>query len=70
MAENPESAAIFEKKIGKYDWVIGEDGNKTIEVLQGLTTENALRALIQFNTEALGLESVFKEEIISKETSE
>ena len=64
MANNPESAQIFEKKIGKYDWIIGNDGNKTVEILMGLTTEPALRALVKFNTEALGLKSVYKPNLV------
>lgn len=60
MANNPESQAIFKKKIGEYDWIIGEDGNKTIEILRGMTTEPTLKALVKFNKEALGLRSVYK----------
>ena len=66
MSENPESIAILEKKIGKYDWVIGEDGNKTVDILHGLVTEPALHALVKFNKEALGLASVYKENLVSK----
>jgi hypothetical protein len=66
MANNPESIAIFQKKIGQYDWIIGEDGNKTVEILHGLITESALTALVEFNKEALGLRSVFKQELITK----
>ena len=65
MANDPESIAIFQKKIGKYDWVIGEDGNKTVEILQGMTTESALKTLIKFNTMALGLKSIYKPERVS-----
>lgn len=65
MAENPESIKVFEQKIGKYDWVIGKDGNKTIDVLHGLITDKALNALVKFNTEALGLKSVYKAELVS-----
>jgi hypothetical protein len=62
MARDPDSIKIFEKKIGKYDWVIGEEGNKTIDILTKLTTENALKTLVKFNTEALGLASIYKPE--------
>jgi hypothetical protein len=62
MSENPESIAIFQKKIGKYDWVIGEDGNKTIDVLSALIKEKPLKALVKFNQEALGLNSIYKAE--------
>ncbi len=64
MSENPESVAILEKKIGKYKWVIGEDGNKTIRILKSMTTQKALSALVKFNREALGLHSIFKPELL------
>jgi hypothetical protein len=67
MSENPESIAIFNKKIGKYDWVVGEDGNKTIDVLNSLITQDALTALVKFNKEALGLNSIYKPEMVSGE---
>ena len=66
MANNPESQAIFLKKIGQYDWVIGADGNKTVDILMGLITEPALRSLVKFNTEALGLRSVYKPHLVHK----
>jgi len=65
MANNPDSIAIFNKKIGKYDWVVGEDGNKTIDVLHSLITKDALTALVKFNKEALGLNSVYKPGMVS-----
>ena len=65
MSNNPESIAIFHKKIGKYDWVVGEDGNKTIDVLHSLITKDALTALVKFNKEALGLNSVYKPGMVS-----
>lgn len=64
MVNNPESKAVFLKKVGNYDWVIGEDGNKTVRILKGMTTEPALRALVKFNTEALGLKSVYKPNLV------
>lgn len=67
MATDPDSIAVFEKKVGKYDWVIGEDGNKTIEILMGMTTEAALKALVKFNSEALGLASVYKPELVEED---
>lgn len=66
MADNPESVAILEAKIGKYDWVVGKDGDKTVSILKGMITEDALKALVKFNTEALGLKSVYKENLVNK----
>lgn len=65
MSQNPESIAIFHEKIGKYDWIIGEDGNKTIDVLHSLITEDALTTLVKFNREALGLDSIYKPEMVA-----
>ena len=69
MANNPESIAVFNAKIGKYDWVVGEDGNKTIDVLHSLITKDALTALVKFNKEALGLNSVYKPEMVAGGTA-
>jgi len=65
MVNNPESIAIFHEKIGKYEWVIGELGNKTIDTLNTLITEEALKTLVKFNQEALGLASIYKAERVS-----
>lgn len=64
MVANPDSKAVFLKKVGNYDWVIGDDGNKTVQILKGMTTEPALKALVKFNTEALGLNSVYKPDLV------
>jgi len=64
MTQNPESVAILEKKIGKYKWVTGADGNKTVSILKGMVTEPALKALVKFNKEALGLRSIYKPEMV------
>ena len=69
MSQNPDSIAIFNKKIGKYDWVVGEDGNKTIDVLHSLITQDALTALVKFNKEALGLNSIYKPEMVAGATA-
>ena len=65
MANNPESIKVFHKKIGKYDWIVGEDGNKTIDILMGLIKDKPLQALVKFNQEALGLKSIYKAELVA-----
>jgi hypothetical protein len=64
MANNPESIAIIEGKVGKYEWLIGGDGNAHRDTLMTFVTEEALRNLVKFNTEALGLNSVFKDNLV------
>ena len=63
MANDPESMAIIEDKNGKYEWFIGERGDKMRDTLMTFITEDALRNLVKFNKEALGLNSVLKENL-------
>jgi len=63
MANDPESMAIIEAKNGKYEWFIGERGDQMRDTLMTFITEDALRNLVKFNKEALGLNSVLKENL-------
>jgi hypothetical protein len=63
MANDPESMAAIEAKNGKYEWFIGERGDQMRDTLMTFITEDALRTLVRFNKEALGLNSVLKEEL-------
>ena len=51
------------ESVGEYDWIIGDDGNATRDRLMTFVTADALQNLVQFNTEALGLDSVYKENL-------
>lgn len=64
LSNDPESIAAIQKKVGKYEWMIGEDGNKMRDTLMTFITEDALRTLVKFNREALRLASVYKEELL------
>ncbi len=66
MVENSESMEILQKRIGKYEWIIGEEGNQTVRTLHSFITEDSLRTLIRFNTEALGLKPIFKPEMLDR----
>ena len=63
MSTNESSRAIIEKKVGKYEWKIGSDGNAHRDTLMSFVTVEALENLLYFNTKALGLKSVFKIEL-------
>lgn len=63
MVNNPESVANIEANVGKYEWVIGNEANALRDTLMTFITEEALQDLVQFNTEALGLASVYKPEL-------
>ena len=64
MSLDPDAIAAIEKKVGKYEWKIGDEGNAQVDTLMSFITPEALINLIHFNKEALGLASVYKEKLI------
>lgn len=64
MSEDPISIKAIQKKVGVYSWRIGHAGNAHRDKLMTFITEEALKTLIEFNTKALGLKSVYKPELI------
>ena len=63
MANDPEATKVIAKKVGNYEWKIGGDGNAQRDTLMTFITADALKNLVKFNTEALGLSSVYKEHL-------
>jgi hypothetical protein len=64
VSTNPESIKKIQKKVGKYDWMIGDAGNAQIDTLMKFVTEDALQTLVKFNTEAFGIKAVYKQELV------
>lgn len=64
MANDPEAMAAIEAKNGKYEWYIGNKGNQMRDTLMTFITEDALKDLVKFNKEALGLKSIYKENLV------
>ena len=64
MAADPESTKVIAKKVGNYEWKIGSDGDAQRDTLMTFITEDALRGLVEFNTNALGLKSIYKENLV------
>jgi len=67
MLQNPASVAVIEKEVGKYDWIVGEQCNKQVQVLRGFITDAALKTLVAFNKEALGMSAVYKPQLVSSD---
>jgi hypothetical protein len=65
MLADEEAQAAIEKKAGKYGWNVGGDLLKAVDILQGLTTSQALKDLVKFQSEALGVKAVYKANITS-----
>jgi hypothetical protein len=63
MSKDPKAIAALIKKNGDYDWYIGDAGNAQRDKLMTFVTLDALSDLVEFNTKALGLKSVFKPEL-------
>ena len=63
MLADPDSVAAIEKKVGKYDWRGGEDGNDTAKILKSFITPEALKTLVDFTNTKLGYNTVYKESL-------
>lgn len=66
MIADKDTHAEIEKDTGKFEWIVGEDGNAVIGQLSQLITESSLRGAVRWNQEAYGFPSVFKPELLSK----
>ena len=63
MLADPEAQAAIEKKAGRYEWNVGNDLLKAVEILNNLTKRQALLDLVKFQSEALGVKAVYKADI-------
>ena len=60
MNADPKSREIIQKKVGNYEWIIGEDGNAFRDKLMSFINPNSLMFLVKWNQQALDLKSVLK----------
>ena len=67
MLADEESMAEITALAGDYPWIVGEDGERMLETLRSLITEEALRGAVRWNQEAYGYPSVFKPELLEEE---
>ena len=63
MIKDPESVAAIEKKVGKYEWRTGAEGDAAVRTLKSFITPEALKTLADFKREQLGYNTVYKEEL-------
>ena len=64
MSKDPQAIKAIQKKVGKYDWIIGEAGNNQRDTLMSFITEDSLRDLIKFSNDALNIPAVYKEKLV------
>jgi hypothetical protein len=67
MANDPESVANIQAKVGNYEWLIGKDGDAHRDTLMTFITEDALRTLVEFTSISLKLEAEYKPELINQQ---
>jgi hypothetical protein len=63
MINDPESVAAIEQKVGKYEWRTGQQGDDAVRTLKSFITPDALRTLVDFKSQQLGYNTVYKEEL-------
>ena len=61
MIKDPASVAAIEKKVGKYEWRTGAEGDAAVRTLKSFITPGALKTLTDFGREQLGYNAVYKE---------
>jgi len=64
VANDPESVKKIQKKVGKYDWILGDKGNDHVKTLMTFITADALKTLVIFNKEAFGIKAIYKPELV------
>ena len=64
MSKDPGARERISKNVGNYEWNIGDSGNKVRDTLFAMINEQALKDLVKFNKQALGLNSVYKENLV------
>jgi len=64
MLADPESVAAIEKNVGRYQWLIGTDGDGAVKVLKTFITAPALKTLTDFGKDQLGYNTVYKEGLV------
>lgn len=61
MIADPKSVAAIEKKVGRYQWRVGKDGDDAVLKLKSFITPGALKTLTDFGKNQLGYNTVYKE---------
>jgi len=66
MLADPEARAAIERDGGDYDWIIGDSMVAAYNTISSRITERTLRTLYDFTDRGMGLEAVWKPELINR----
>jgi len=64
MLKDPGTMAALEKDTGKYEWIVGADGNQVVDQLRKNVTEKKLQTLVYWHDNAYKFKSVYKPELV------
>ena len=64
MVTDPEAAKDLEADTGRYDWIIGNDGNRIVDQLRRDITEKKLQDLVWWHDNAYKFKSEFKPHLV------
>lgn len=67
MLADPEAMKALEADTGKYEWIVGEEGNKVVDRLRRNVTEKKLQTLVWWHDNAYKFKSVYKPELVIKQ---
>ena len=66
MLKDKETMEALEKDTGKYEWIVGEEGNKVVGILRNNITPDKLKTLVYWHDNAYKFQSVYKPELLAK----
>lgn len=66
MINDPEAQREIIRDSGDYEWLVGQELSQAVDILQKLTTEKALKDFVWWQKEALGVDAVYKPELVKK----
>jgi hypothetical protein len=66
MINDPVASAEIYAKTGTYPWIEGKDGQKMLDIMKSLITEDALKNAVRWNQEAYGFPSIYKPELLEQ----
>jgi len=66
MLADKEAMAALEVETGKYEWIVGADGNKVVDTLRKNVTEKKLQTLVYWHDNAYKFKSEYKPELVIK----
>lgn len=66
LLNDKEAVDRIDSRIGKYGWIVGNDGEKVMANLRNTITEKSYKNLIWWFNNAYGIEAVYKPELVKK----